>query len=141
MTTLNKVGMHAPVYVPFSDSAAAGAQVDKVIFVSDDYYELVEARINHAVNGGAVAGAMITKATAGTTIAAGVDMIATIFDFAAGALTPQRRSAGAGTLGTAANIQLAPGDTVYLDYEGTLTGLLGVGGVLVLKRIRFTQER
>lgn len=141
MATLNKVGMHAPVYVPFSDSAAAGAQVDKVLFVSDDYYELVEARCNHAVDGGALSGAMITKATSGTTIANGVDMIATIFDFTTGALTPQRRSAGAGTLGTTANRQLDPGDTVYLDYEGTLTGLLGVGGCLVLKRIRFTQDR
>ena len=141
MATLNKVGMHAPVYVPFSDSAAAGTQVDKVIFVSDDYYELVEARCNHAVDGGALAGAMITKALSGTTIAAGVDMIATIFDFSAGALTPQRRSASADTLGTVANRRLDPGDTVYLEYEGTLTGLLGVGGVLVLQRIRFTQER
>jgi hypothetical protein len=118
-----------------SDSAAAGAQVDTYIGTVDNYYEVVEVRLNHRVNGGANAAVDIKKAPSGTAISAGVSVMATAFDLTTGAATPQRR-VNTTLSATRANRLLAPGDSLGLDYSGTLTGLLGVGVQVLLRPLR-----
>lgn len=140
--SLKSWGMNAPVNVQIIDNAAAGLQLNGYIFVADDYYEVAEIRINYRVAGGAAAVLDIVKCASGTVTTSGVALGLTSFDLTATAATPQRRGSAAGTLSaTKANLLLAPGDSLATKWGGTLTGLLGVGGVVVLKRYRKTRVR
>lgn len=137
MTAFKKLGMYAPQVVHFNDTSAAGAQLDSYTFVSDDYYEVVEMREVHAVVGGAAAAAVVRKVPSGTALASGSAIGLTAFDLTATANTPQRRALSLGTLSaTVAARQLAPGDSLAVDYSGTLTGLIGVAITIVLRRTR-----
>lgn len=141
MPVFKKTAMHAPVVVNFMDGAAAGLQLAQHFFIADDYYEIVEIRANHNVNGGAGATVGVYKVTSGA-ISAGAATQLTDFALNTGAGTSQVRSNRAGTLSaTKANRQLNPGDSLGALYAGTLTGLLGVGMAVILKRTRLTQPR
>lgn len=133
----NKAALDAPVYVSAHNSAAAGAQVDGYFFVSDGYYEVEYAGCTHDVAGGSGAQVDVKKCATGTTVASGVSVLASVFDLTATADTSQRRALITGTMtATVANRQLIPGDSLALDFAGTLTGLLGVGVTVRLRRTR-----
>lgn len=120
-----------------SDSAAAGAQVDTYLGPVDNWYEVVEVRQIHAVAGGASAAVDVVKCASGTLPSAGVSVLLTSFDLTATAGVPRTRTKSANTLSaTAARRQLAPGDSLALNYSGTLTGLLGVAVQVILKPLR-----
>ena len=142
MADLNKLGMHAPVVVTACFGANA-AIADAPIFVSDGYYELIEARENHQVlgtDGGAV-DLDLVKCNSGEALADGESMLATLFNLKATADTPVVRTQASGLHATRARLQLNPGDRIDLDFQGTLTALAGVSVTLVLKRIRFNSVR
>jgi hypothetical protein len=131
------IAMEAPVYVAYANSAAAGAQVDGYMFISDGYYEVDEVHANHDVNGGAGAAVDVKKVPSGTTIGSGSSVLASTFDFSTGADTKQSKtSANGGLTTTQANRRLSPGDALAADFSGTLTGLLGVAITVRLKRTR-----
>jgi hypothetical protein len=133
----NRAALDAPVYLTAKDSAAAGAQVDGYFFTSDGYYEVDYAGCTYDVAGGASAAVQLRKCASGTTIASGTALLTTAFDLTAAADTPQRKSVAAGTMTTTvADRQLIPGDSLALDFSGTLTGLLGVGVTVRLRRTR-----
>ena len=143
MPPLNRLGMHAPLYLVFHFPENAAA-VDSALFVCDDAYELVEARETH-ITAGSDSGAVtlqIVKAASGTAIADGTDMLATTFNLKSTAATPVTRSVGNGGVSqTLATRQLIAGDTLYAQFTGTMTGYLGGSLQLVLKRLTFTTER
>lgn len=141
MPAFSKLSMHAPVVVNFMDGAAAGLQLAQHFFIADDYYEIVEVRCNHNVNGGAGATVGVYKVNA-EAISAGDATQLTDFALNTGAGTAQVRSNRAATLSaTKAFRQLVPGDSLGALYAGTLTGLLGVGMTVILKRTRYSQTR
>ena len=119
-----------------SDSAAAGAQVDTYLFVADAHYEVREVRANFRVLGTS-ATLDIKKCPSGTAIGSGASVLLTTFDLAGTAAIPLIRSRAANTLtATKADRLLAPGDSLALDFGGTLTGLLGVVVQVVLEPTR-----
>jgi hypothetical protein len=129
----------APIVLSFPQPTAAGAWASGIVFVSDGYYELVEARANHDVNGGSGAAADVTKSVSGGAMS-GTSMLASTFAFNTGARVPQRR-AGATLAAAVANRQLAPGNTIAVITSGTLTALVGGCVTIVLKRIRPNRTR
>jgi hypothetical protein len=137
MPPFKKLGLHAPVTICYNDTAAAGLQIDGYAFVSDDYYEVIEMREVHDIAGGASAAAVVRKCASGTTIGSGLAIGLTAFDLTAAADTPQRRALSAGTLSaTVANRFLSPGDSIGIDYSGTLTAMTGVAITITLRRTR-----
>ena len=140
MPALDKQGMKAPVYVTVALPAAAGLQLAQYVFVSDGYYEVIEAREAHTVAGGSGAAMQVRKCAAGTAPGSGTAMLGTAFDLNATADTPQYRSHSAGNIVEAAS-QIEPGQSIAVSYAGTLTGLLGVGLTLVLRRTRSNPSR
>lgn len=132
----------APVYASYVHSGAAAGQLDAFFFVADDYYEVVEVRVNHSVDGGAGAQVDIKKVATAGVLASGVSVLASVFSLASGALTSQRRKLSEGTLTTtAANRALVPGDSLAVDFSGTLTSMVGPAVVVVLKRLRKISRR
>lgn len=137
MPPFKKIALQAPVTVCYNDTAAAGLQVDGYIFVSDDYYEIIEMREVHDVVGGSSAAVVIRRCASGTTIGSGDAVGATAFDLTATADTPQRRAVSADTMSATKDFRmLSPGQSLGADYSGTLTGLLGVAITITLRRTR-----
>lgn len=101
--------------------------VDANVFIADRGYKVIAIQEVHSVVGGAsaavrprkVTGTAAPGASAGTTVkeltTANIDLTATINTVQAAALTS-----------TAADLTLAAGDRIALDFSGTLTGLVGV---------------
>lgn len=135
MSKHNNLALKAPVYVTHGNTAAAGAQTDGYIFVSDGYYEVEEVCCNYDVAGGSGAQVDVMKVPSGTTIASGTSTLASAFVLTGAADASMVRSSGTLTA-TAANRLLSPGDSLGLDYSGTLTGLLGVAVTVRLRRVR-----
>lgn len=143
MPSLNKLGMHAPVVLTFSFGANAQA-VDTALFVADDAYELVESRVCF-ITAGTDGGGLtldLAKAASGTAIGSATSMLATTFNLQATAATPITRTVANGgvhqTLGTR---QMAANDTLYANFTGVTTALVGLSLQVVLKRLTFTTER
>lgn len=126
---------------------AAGAAANCYGFISDGYYEVVEVRKRHSVNGGAAAAVDVQKTPAGTALGAGTSVLGSTFDLTANANSATggqklRSGSGATALATArTSCQLAPGDSLGVVLTGTLTALVGLALDVVLKRIRPNRER
>lgn len=108
----------APIVVTETILAAS---VDENVFVAPFACKLVRAQEAHSVVGGASAAVDVKKCTGTTAPASGTTMLASTFDLTATINTVVDKSLSA----TAANLLLAAGDRVALDFSGTLTGLVG----------------
>lgn len=97
------------------------ASVDQDIFVAPFACKLVRAQEAHSVVGGASAAVDIKKCTGTTVPGSGTTMLASTFDLTATINTVVDKSLSA----TAADLTLAAGDRVAMDFSGTLTGLVG----------------
>lgn len=136
MAGIKNLGQFAPVVVSYANGAAAGAQIDGYMFVSDGYYEVLEVRCNHQANGGSGAEVDVNIVPSGTAIGSGTSCLDAAFDLSTGAATQQVKSISRGTLAARASRLLDPGEALAADFGGTLTSLAGVAITVVLKRIR-----
>ena len=104
------------VTVPYTDAADLNYYPTFHVALIQSF--LIEAKMKHAVAGGASAAVTVVKVPSGSAKAAGQSMLLSYFDLTAVANTVQSRIA---TI-TLAGIQLAPGDSLALKPSGTLTG-------------------
>lgn len=112
----------------YNDTSAAGAQVDAWFFVASRKLRVKQVRAVHRVVGGASAAVMVEKVTTGQAPAAGADVLAANIDLTATADTPVNPTLSA----TDADLVLAAGEGLCVDYSGTLTGLRGVSITVLL---------
>lgn len=105
----------------FSESFLVNASsVDSHCFIADKAYKVV--RVRHVVSTGASGATVDIKKCTGTQApAAGTTVLNAALDLNATANT----TTSATLTGTAANLLLAAGDRLSLDFSGTLTGLVG----------------
>jgi hypothetical protein len=104
------------------------ASVDKWLYVADRAYQVVLVEEIHSVVGGSSAAVRPRKITAATTAAPGAavatgitEITAASIDLTAAINVTQTPALSA----TAADLLLADGDKIGLDFSGTLTGLVG----------------
>jgi hypothetical protein len=127
-----------PKYIPVTFSMLAnGSLADQAFFVSDRAYQVVAITEVHSVAGndaGAV-NVQVTKDTGTQAPGAGADLLTNNtnagFNLKGTANTPQT----GGLTATVANLKLAAGDRLSVDFAGTLTTLAGVVITVLLKRI------
>lgn len=139
MANLKAFVDRAPVRVNYQQNAAAGTLTGGLLFVSDGYYQIVEARASHDVNGGASAAIDVVVVRNGAAMT-GTTMLASAFVLASGARTSQRR-AGATLTATKANQFVNPGDSIGAVASGTLTAVAGVAVSIVLQQVRPNRQR
>lgn len=143
--TLKAGADKAPIAIPlYSQSAAAGNAPSTYGWISDGYYELIEARRRHSANGGAGAAVDIQKTPSGTALGAGASMLVSTFDLTANANSNTgglKSAANGGLSATRTNRQLAPGDAIGVVTSGTLAALVGLQVTVVLVRIRPNRVR
>ena len=109
---------------PYADTV-----VDHSIFVADRDYRLVELRAVWATAGGAAAVLQLEKCASGTAPGSGTDLLATSVDLTATASTPVQRLPS-----RTAGVNFIPkGRHLAIDIGGTLTGLVGLSGTIVLE--------
>lgn len=114
-------------------AGAAAADYDGRMFIAERAYEVVSVREQHQTAGndaGAVT-VMVKKVPSGTAKSAGTDVLAAGVSLKATADTVQSPALHA----TAANYQLAAGDSLALVTTGTPTAVDGVSVTVVLKKI------
>ena len=127
------VAKHAPVYV--SVSVFATEDTDTFIFTADRPYEVVEIIEVHSATD-AAGTVEIEKVPSGTAIGSGTDIQASTFDIGSTANTPVHKTVGNGGLSTTrSDRQLARGDSLALDYAGTLNDTYQGAVTVVLKPI------
>ncbi len=131
---LTVAGVKPIIQDPITSELLA-ASVAKWIFIADRAYQVTAVREVHSVAGGASAAVRPRKITdtsapgaaAGATVkeltTAAIDLTATINTVVSPALSA-----------TVADLQLAAGDRIALNFSGTLTGLVGLIEI-VLKAI------
>jgi hypothetical protein len=109
-------------------SELLAASVDKWVFVADRAYQVTAVNEVHSVVGGSSAAVRPRKVTAAGTDAPGAAASATVkelttanIDLTASINVVQTPALSA----TAADLLLAAGDKIGLDFSGTLTGLVG----------------
>lgn len=109
-------------------SELLAASVDKFIFVADRAYRVGSVKEIHSVIGGSGATVRPRKIAAATVAAPGAAVAAGIVELTSAAIGLETtvNTTQAGTLSaTAADLLLAAGDKIALDFAGTLTGLVG----------------
>lgn len=110
-------------------SELLAASVDNWIFVATRACKVVAVRECHSVIGGSGAVVRPRKITAATTAAPGAAVAAGITELTAadiGLETAVNVAQNAGLTATVADLSLAAGDKIGLNFSGTLTGLVGV---------------
>lgn len=110
-------------------SELLAASVDKWMFVATRPCKVVAVRECHSVIGGSGAVVRPRKITAATTAAPGAAVAAGITELTAadiGLETAVNVAQNAGLTATVADLSLAAGDKIGLNFGGTLTGLVGV---------------
>ena len=138
MASFRDIALDAPVYVNFIIPENAGA-VDSAIFTSDGYYELLEAREVHTTAGsdGSAVTLDVVKAASGTAFGSGTSMLASTFNLKATAATPVSKTiTNGGISATRSSRLIQTGDTIYVNFAGTLTAYVGGVLTLALKRYR-----
>jgi hypothetical protein len=118
--------------------AANGDLVDQHFFVANRDYRVMAIRQVHSTlgtNGSAVT-LDVKKSTSTQAAASGTTMLSATFDMKASINTVRL-----GTLtSTEADLRLAPGDRISIDYTGTLTALAGVVVVVTLQAVERRKE-
>lgn len=118
---MKQVANRAPVIITAPVIAAASI-VDAPVFVADRDYELLEVRETHSVAGAASSTLQIRHAASGTAPASGTALLNAALALDSTANTPVR-----GTLTTTlADLQIARGRSIALDFTGTVTAYVGV---------------
>lgn len=109
-------------------SELLAASVDKWVYVADGAYQVVLVEEIHSVVGGASAAVRPRKILAATVAAPGAAVAAGITELSAAIdLTTTVNTTQTATLvAVAADLLLADGDKIGLDFSGTLTGLVGL---------------
>lgn len=120
MPIFKKVAYFAPRYAELTQ-ADATIPASCYIFVADDYYDVVEAKCRFSHVGGAAAAADVFKVPSGTALGSGTSVLTGTFDLTATADTTYTKARSA----TQANVKLAPGDALAVNFSGTLTALTG----------------
>lgn len=104
------------------------ASVDKWLYVADRAYQVTLVEEIHSVVGGSSAAVRPRKITAATTAAPGAAVAAGITEITAASIDLTAAinvTQTAALTATAADLLLADGDKIGLDFSGTLTGLVG----------------
>lgn len=134
MALAKAAAWQAPVRLVFTAGANAGI-ADTFLFTADADYQLVWVSEVHDAagsDGGAVTVDVLACAS-GTTIASGTSMLASTFDLKSTADTPVTKTvSGGGVLATEAG-KVLEGQSIGLNFAGTLTSLTGVAVTVVLK--------
>lgn len=111
------------------------AATDRAIFLADRAYQVVAVYEIHAVAAGGASKLQLTKDTGTTAPGAGTDLLTnntnTGFDLNGTANTMQTGALSA----TAADLQLAAGDRLSLDWANTIQSTAGICITVVLKPI------
>lgn len=132
------VAFKAPVRVSVV-LAANGAILDSFAFVAADAdYELVCVSEVHDVAGtnGSAVTLDIVKCAAGTTVASGTSLLASTFDLKSTADTPVTKTVSNGGVAQAqSSRQILQGESVALNFAGTLTDLAGVAVTITLNPV------
>jgi hypothetical protein len=116
--------------ITYSGPAAADA-VDIPIFIADRAYEVVSIKEVHGTAGGAGAAVVAKKCTGTQAASAGAALHTGSIDLTATANTVITPTLTA----TAADLVLAAGDRVALDFSGTISPLAGMNVTVVLRAI------
>ena len=112
--------------VVVSGAIDATYDLDRYIFVADRRYRVkkVVIRASAIESTGAATTLMIEKVASGTAIGAGTDVLAAVVNLKTGVTVDTNATLGLHT--TAANLVLAPGDALGLDFTNTVTEFVGV---------------
>lgn len=127
-----QVGGFKPATHLYINIPLAAASVDNWAFVSPRTLQIISIREIHSVVGGGSAAVRPRKVT--DTSAPGAAASSTVKELTTAAfdLTTVINTTVVATLSaTAADLQLAAGDKIGLDFSGTLTGLVGVMTIAV----------
>ena len=107
---------------PFTEAIELlASSVDKIGFVAPFACKLVRAQEAHSVVGGAGAQIDVKKCTGTQAPASGTTMLASVFDLTTTINTTVDKTLSS----TTADLTLAAGDRIGIDFSGTLTGLVG----------------
>ena len=125
-------GVIVPQFKDFRVGPLSATDVDQVAFIVHDAMELHAVSAAYAVAGASDATVMLRNCTSGQAPASGLAMLsAAISLYGTAANTPIAGAIHA----TPANVQVAAGSMISLDFSGTLTGLAGLCITITLKRI------
>ena len=132
---------HAPVIVTWAigPNAALLTLPDVSLFIADTDYELLSVSEVHEVLGtdGSAVTLDIKKCTTTQAAASGTTMLASTFNLKATVQTVVTKNKSNGGLSaTAANVRLAAGNRLALDFSGTMTAVAGVCVNVVLYPLR-----
>lgn len=136
----------APRIVTFTQAInpATALMVDAGLFTVEAgaEYEVVEAIEAHTVagsDGGAVT-LDLKKAGSGTAPGAGTSVLSSTFNLKSTANTPVSKTRASGIAAQSVR-RLVGGQTLFLDFTGTLTALAGMCVTVVLRQTRFGTYR
>ena len=128
----------APLVLMFSagPNAALLTVPDVALWLADADAEIVFAAEIHETLGtdGSAVTADIVKVADGTALASGTSLLATTFNLKATVATRQTRQLSAGTL--ASDRIIYNGQTLGINFAGTMTAVTGVHITVVLNRLR-----
>lgn len=135
------VAWQSPLYLPFSagPNAALLTLPDTTLWYADADAEILAAYEIHQVLGtdGSAVTADVMKVADGTVIGSGTSLLASTFNLKATVATWQTRTLAAGTLAsTHAGRTILKGQTLGIDFGGTMTAVAGVNIIVVLKYLR-----
>ena len=131
------VAWQAPLVLTFSagPNAALLTLPDVSIWCADADAEIVWAAEQHQVLGtdGSAVTADIVKVADGTIVGSGTSLLASTFNLKATVATWQKRTLSAGTL--AADRIIYAGQTLGINFAGTMTAVAGVNIIVILNRL------
>ena len=135
------VAWQAPLYLPFSagPNAALLTLPDTTLWYADADAEVVAAYEQHQVLGtdGSAVTADIMKVADGTIIGSGTSVLVTTFDLKATVATWQKRTIANGGISQTLSTRIVlAGQTLGINFGGTMTAVAGVNIIVVVKRLR-----
>lgn len=141
MALAKAAAWQAPFRLIFSagPNAALLTLPDTTLWYADADAEILAAYEIHQVLGtdGSAVTADVMKVADGTVIGSGTSLLASTFNLKATVATWQTRTLAAGTLAsTHAGRTILKGQTLGIDFGGTMTAVAGVNIIVVLKYLR-----
>jgi hypothetical protein len=135
------IAWRAPIRLVFSagPNAALLTLPDTTLWYADADAEVVAAYELHQVLGtdGSAVAADIMKVADGTIIASGTSVLVTTFDLKATVATWQKRTISNGGISQTPSTRIVnAGQTLGINFSGTMTAVAGVNIVVVLQYLR-----
>ena len=135
------IAWQAPLYLQFSagPNAALLTLPDVTLWYADADAEVVAAYEQHQVLGtdGSAVTADIMKVADGTIIGSGTSVLVTTFDLKATVATWQKRTIANGGISQTLSTRIVlAGQTLGINFGGTMTAVAGVNIIVVVKRLR-----